>query len=82
MAEGSDVLAAQPASARNDANVSQGSLKLHKRIDSFPTNTAAQVGEARFHLGIGERGVDLLVEHINNLCVGVPGRAEAIRRTQ
>src|SRR4051812_37187532 len=39
LAEGSDVLAAQAASAKNGANMPQGFLQLDKRIDPFPTDT-------------------------------------------
>ena len=40
---------------------------------------AAQVGKPRLELGIGEGGVDLLVEPVDNLCRRVLGAAEAIK---
>ena len=39
---------------------------------------AAQVGKPRLHLGIGEAGVDLLVELVDDFGGRVLGRADAI----
>jgi hypothetical protein len=41
-------------------------------------HSAAQIGEARLDLGIGERGVDLFVELVDDLSRRVPGRADAV----
>ena len=38
---------------------------------------AAQIGEPRLHLGIGEAGIDLLVELLDDLGGRVLGRADA-----
>src|SRR5262245_19047891 len=38
---------------------------------------AAQVGEPRFHLGVGERGIDFAVELVHDLDGCVLGRTEA-----
>src|SRR5437660_2781733 len=39
---------------------------------------SAQVGEPRLHPGVGESGVDLLVELLDDLGWRAPGRAEAV----
>src|SRR5262245_33559505 len=43
---------------------------------------ASKVGKPRLHLGIGEAGVDLLVEPIDDLGGRVPGHADAVPETR
>src|SRR6266700_364331 len=43
---------------------------------------AAQVGQVRPHLRIGESGVNLLVEYVNDLSGSIPGYAKSIGRAR
>src|SRR3954469_11076301 len=39
---------------------------------------AAKLGKPRVHLGVGESGIDFLVELVDDLGGGIPGRADAV----
>ena len=52
-------------------------MSLPKSAGEPGKHRAAQVGEPRLDLGIGEGRVDLLVELVDDLGGRVPGRADA-----
>ena len=52
-------------------------MSLPKSAGEPGKHRAAEVGKPRLHLGIGEAGVDLLVELVDDLSRRVLGRAEA-----
>ena len=56
-------------------------MSLPKSADVDRHRHSAQVGKPRLHLGIGETGIDLLVELVDDLGGRVLGRADA-RATQ
>ena len=53
-------------------------MSLPKSAGEPAKHDAAQVGESRLHLGIGESGINLLVELVDDLGGGIPGRADAV----